>query len=297
MGEYVAVSRIRMLATLSGGVLAVSCASIFIRYAQAEAMPTLSIAAWRLVFACTALLPYALATHQQEIRSLSRRDLGLLLLSGVCLGLHFATWIASLAYTSVACSVALVSTGPVFVGIGSWLFLRERLKRLTIWGIALAGIGSIIIGWGDAGPSQNRLFGDLLALAGAMFVAGYLMIGRRVRVRLALITYVAPVYAMAMLILLVIVVVGRQPMLGFSLKAYAWVLLLGLLPQLVGHSSLNWAVRHLSATFVSIVTLAEPICAGVLAFLVLGEIITLTTGLGAALVLIGIYFASYAEQP
>jgi len=285
-----------MFGILSGGVLAVSFSAIFIRYAQAEAMPTLAIAAWRLVFACAALLPYALHTHQQEMRSLCRRDLGLLVLSGLCLGLHFATWIASLAYTSVACSVALVSTGPVFVGLGSWLFLRERLRRMTIWGIVLAAVGSLIIGWGDIGQAQNKLTGDLLALAGAVFVAGYLMIGRKVRARHALITYIAPVYAVAMLILLMIVWIGRQPMLGYSWRAYAWVLLLGLLPQLLGHSTLNWAVRHLSATFVSIVTLAEPICSGVLAFLVLHEAITVSTGLGAAFVLAGIYIASYAEQ-
>ena len=277
-----AVPRLRMFGILSGGVLAVSFSAIFIRYAQAEAMPTLAIAAWRLVFACAALLPYALHTHQQEMRSLCRRDLGLLVLSGLCLGLHFATWIASLAYTSVACSVALVSTGPVFVGLGAWLFLRERLRRMTIWGIVLAAVGSLIIGWGDIGQAQNKLTGDLLALAGAVFVAGYLMIGRKVRARHALITYIAPVYAVAMLILLMIVWIGRQPMLGYSWRAYAWVL--------------NWAVRHLSATFVSIVTLAEPICSGVLAFLVLHEAITVSTGLGAAFVLAGIYIASYAEQ-
>jgi drug/metabolite transporter (DMT)-like permease len=291
-----AVPRLRMLGILSGGVLAVAFSSIFIRYAQAEAMPTLAIAAWRLVFACAALLPYALCTHQQDIRSLSRRDLGLLVLSGLCLGLHFATWISSLAYTSVACSVALVSTGPVFVGVGSWLFLHERLKRMTIWGIVLAAVGSLIIGWGDMGQAENKITGDLLALAGAVFVAGYLMIGRKLRARRALITYIAPVYGVAMLILLMIVWIGRQPMLGFSWRAYAWVLLLGLLPQLVGHSTLNWAVRHLSATFVSIVTLAEPICSGVLAFLVLHETITVSTGLGAAFVLAGIYIASYAEH-
>ncbi len=291
-----AIPRLRMFGILSGGVLAVSCSSIFIRYAQAEGMPTLSIAAWRLVFACTVLLPYALATQQQEICTLPRRDLGLLVLSGICLGLHFATWIASLAYTSVACSVALVSTGPIFVGLGSRLFLHERLKQMTVWGIVLAALGSMVIGWGDVGQAQNKLTGDLLALAGAVFVAGYLVIGRRVRARHSLITYIALVYGVAMLTLLVIVWIGRRPMLGFTLKAYGWALLLGLLPQLLGHSTLNWAVRHLSATFVSIVTLAEPMCAGALAYLLLHETVSVATGMGAALVLAGIYLASYAEQ-
>jgi len=120
------ISRIRLLAGLGVGVLAVSFASILIRLAQAEGMPSLSIAAWRLIVASVVLLPYAWATRRDEVRVLTRRDLGLLALSGLFLGLHFAAWIASLGYTSVASSAVLVSMGPVFVALGSWLFWQER---------------------------------------------------------------------------------------------------------------------------------------------------------------------------
>jgi drug/metabolite transporter (DMT)-like permease len=277
------------------GVAAVSFASIFIRFAQAEGMPTLSIAAWRLILASAVLLPYAWATRRAEIRSLSRRELGLLALSGILLGLHFATWIASLGYTSVASSVVLVSMGPVFVGLGSWLLLRERPAPLMIAGIALAAAGSVVIGWGDLGQGQDQLLGDLLALAGAVFVAGYLMIGRKVRGHRSLTAYIALVYGVAMLALIVIVVAGHQPMFGFSPAAYGWALALGLVPQLVGHSTLNWALRHLSATFVAIVTLAEPIGSGVLAYLILGEDVTPSTLVGGSVLLAGIYIASRAE--
>lgn len=291
----VQVSRIRLLLSLCLGTVAVSFASIFIRFAQAEGMPTLAIAAWRLTFASLILLPYAWATQRAGIRALSRREVGLLVASGIFLGLHFATWIGSLGYTSVASSVVLVSMGPVFVGLGSWFILRERPGLKTSLGIVMAAIGSVVISWGDFGQGQDQLLGDLLALAGAVFVAGYLMIGRKVRGHLSLTTYIALVYGVAMLTLLVMVLILRPPMVGFDLAAYGWVMALALGPQIIGHSTLNWALRYLSATFVAIVTLAEPIGSGVLAYILLGEAVAWPTLAGAVLVLTGIYIASRAE--
>jgi len=278
------------------GIAAISFASVFIRFAQAEGVPTLSIAAWRLVFASLVLLPYAWVTHRHEIRELSRQELGLLAASGVFLGLHFAAWIASLGYTSIASSVVLVSMGPLFVGLGSWIFLNERPTAQLALGILMAAVGSIVISWGDFGQGQDQLIGDLLALMGAVMVAGYFMIGRKVRARRSLTAYIALVYGGAMLTLMVIVLVGRQPMFGFSLAAYGWMLALGLLPQLIGHSTLNWALRHLSATYVSIITLTEPLGSGILAYVILGEAVSRPTAAGGALILAGIYVASRAEM-
>jgi drug/metabolite transporter (DMT)-like permease len=127
-------------------------------------------------------------------------------------------------------------------------------------------------------------------------MAGYLMIGRKVRAQHSLATYIALVYGAAMVVLVALVLVTRQPMFGFSLEAYAWLLALALVPQLVGHSTLNWALRHLSATFVSIITLAEPIGSGILAYLILSEVLTASTIAGGVLVLTGIYIASRAEM-
>jgi len=291
----VEISRTRLLLSLCMGVVAVSLASILIRFAQGSGMPSLGIAAWRLIFASMILLPYAWVTRRDEIRDLSRREWALLVASGVFLGLHFATWIASLGYTSVASSVVLVSMGPVFVGLGSWFLLREPPSALLIAGIVLAATGSVVISWGDLGQGQDQLMGDVLALAGAVFVAGYLMIGYRVRARRSLTTYIALVYGVAMVTLVIIVLIARQPMFGYSLNSYAWVLALALGPQIVGHSTLNWALRYLSATFVAIITLAEPVGSGILAYLLLGEAITWSTAIGAAMVLAGIYIASRAE--
>jgi len=291
----VAISRTRLLLSLFMGIVAVSFASILIRFAQGAGMASLSIAAWRLIFASTILLPYAWATRRDEIRDLSGREWVLLVASGLFLGLHFATWIASLGYTSVASSVVLVSMGPVFVGLGSWLLLRERPGALLVAGIVLAAAGSVVISWGDLDQGRDQLVGDLLALAGAIFVAGYLMIGYRVRARRSLTTYIALVYGVAMVALVLIVLLAGQPMFGYPLDAYGWVLALALGPQIVGHSTLNWALRYLSATFVAIVTLAEPIGSGILAYVLLGEAVGWSTAIGGAMVLAGIYVASRAE--
>jgi drug/metabolite transporter (DMT)-like permease len=280
----VEISRTRLLLSLCMGIVAVSFASILIRFAQGAGMPSLSIAAWRLIFASLILLPYAWVTHRDEIRDLSGKEWALLVASGLFLG-----------YTSVASSVVLVSMGPVFVGLGSWFILRERPGALLVVGIILAVIGSVVISWGDLGQGRDLLVGDLLALAGGVFVAGYLMIGYRVRARRSLTTYIALVYGVAMVTLVIIVLIARQPMFGYSLNAYGWVLALALGPQIVGHSTLNWALRYLSATFVAIVTLAEPIGSGILAYVLLDEAIAWSTAIGGAMVLVGIYIASRAE--
>jgi drug/metabolite transporter (DMT)-like permease len=289
------ISRARLFISLGIGIVAISTAAVLIRFAQAEGVPSLSIAAWRLAIASAILLPVAWLTRRDEIRDLSGREWRLVAASGVFLGLHFAAWIASLAYTSVASSVVLVSMGPVFVGLGSWLFLSERLSRLMAVGIILAVIGSIAISMDDFGQGQSQLLGDLLALAGAIMVAGYLMIGRRVRAKRSLVTYAALVYGVALATVLAIVAASGQPLVGFDSQAYMWLVAIGLVPQLIGHSTLNWALHYLSATYVAIVTLAEPIGSGVLAYLVLGEVVTPLVAAGAALVLTGIAIASRAE--
>ncbi len=292
---HVQHSRLRVLLMLGVGIIAISFASIFIRLAQAEGVPTLSIAAWRLVFASVVLLPYAWIAKRGEIRSFSRSEWALVCGSGLFLGLHFATWIGSLGHTSVASSVVLVSMGPVFVGLGSWILLGERPGILLSLGILLAVGGSVVIGWGDLSRGGSHLLGDMLALVGAVMVAAYWMIGRVVRAHRSLTAYISLVYGVATVTLVAIVAIGHQPMIGFRPAAFGWMLALGLLPQLVGHSAFNWALSHMSATLVSILTLSEPVGSGLLAYLILGEKATLVTLLGGFVVLSGIYLASRAE--
>ncbi len=286
-------------------ILAVSTASIFIRFAQREA-PSLVIAALRLTFASLMLSPLALTRGRAELRRLTRRELALGLLAGVFLAVHFATWISSLEYTSIASSVVLVSTGPLWVALLSPLFLREPLTRPVLFGMLLALAGGTVIGLSDSCTTQGGLtcpplsefvqgeafWGNFLALAGAWAVAGYLMIGRSLRAKTSLVPYIFLVYSIAALVLVSMMFVAGQRPTGFAPLTYVWIALLALIPQLIGHSTYNWALRYLPAALVSITTLGEPIGSAILAYFILQESPSSLTLLGGALILAGIYLAS-----
>jgi drug/metabolite transporter (DMT)-like permease len=286
-------------------ILAVSTASIFIRFAQADA-PSLVIAALRLTFATLLLAPVALSRHRAELKSLKRREIRLGIVSGIFLAIHFATWISSLEYTTVASSVVFVSTGPLWVALLSPLLLNERLTRTAITGLALALLGGTIVGLSDACILQNgihcpelsqimrgkSMLGNFLALAGAWAVTGYLIIGRKLRAKMSLVPYIFLVYGMAGIGLIVIMLAAGQSPLGYPAKTYGWIFLLAAIPQLIGHSTYNWALRYLPAAFVAVTTLGEPIGSAVLAFFILAETPAAGTIVGGALILLGIYFAS-----
>jgi len=293
---------------LAIAVLSVSTASIFIRYAQEDA-PSLVIAALRLTLAVVILTPIALMRYRDELRRLSRRRLGFALLSGFFLALHFATWITSLEYTTVASSVVLVSTTPLWVAILTPFALKEPITRSILMGMGLALLGGLIVGLNDACTWQAGLvcpslaemargqafLGDLLALAGAVMAALYLIIGRRLRERLSLVSYIFVVYGMAAIVLLAMTLLARQPLLGYRPITYLWLLLLALIPQLFGHSTYNWALRYVSAAIVSITLLGEPIGSTILAMILLHEAPTSLKIFGAILILAGIYIATVGE--
>jgi drug/metabolite transporter (DMT)-like permease len=273
------------------GVLAVSTASTFIRAAQAD-VTSLALAAWRLTFATLILAPFALTTQHKAWRELRRRDWWLMIASGAVLAVHFYTWITSLAMTSVAASVALVSTNPLFVGLLSYLVLKEPLNRRMVLGLFVAIVGSAVIGIEDAGGDSHRLWGDLLALSGAVAVAIYMLIGRRLRAGLSLLGYIFPVYGTAAVVLVVTALVAGVPLSGYPGSAWVWLVLVALIPQVIGHSSFNWALGHLPTTYVALAALAEPIGSTLLAWLVLDETPTWITLAGGGLILAGIGIAT-----
>ncbi len=252
------------------------------------------------------LAPLALTKYRAELRTLTRLEVGLGLLSGFFLALHFATWISSLEYTSVASSVVLVTTTPLWVALLSPLLLREISGKTVVIGMVLALAGGVVVGLADACTWQAGLvcpplatfvrgtafFGDFLALCGAWAAAGYVLIGRRLRAKMSLIPYIFVVYGMAAVVLLMILGISREPVFGYLPVTYLWLLLLALVPQLLGHSTFNWALRYLPASLVSITLLGEPIGSTILAYLILKEAPTPLKIIGAVLILAGIYIAS-----
>ena len=291
------------------GILAVSTASVFIRYAQEEAS-SLVIATYRIGIASVILAPLALFRYRNTIKNLTRKELGLGLLSGLFLALHFATWITSLEYTSVASSVVLVSTTPLWVALLSPITIREPISRKIVVGLVVATFGGTIVGISDSCSLSGltiscpplsefiqgeAFFGDLLALAGALMGAGYLLIGRKLRSNLSLIPYISLVYGFAAVILLGLSLGSGQQLAGYSPQFYVWVISLGVVPQLLGHSTFNWALGYLPAVFVSITLLGEPIGSSILALVLLNEAPTLLMVFGAILILVGIYSASQKQ--
>lgn len=286
---------------LLAGVMIVSTASILIRFAQGEGVSSLAIATGRLCFAALILTPIAWFRVGVELRTLNRRDMLLAFAAGLFLAVHFAAWISSLAYTSVASSAALVTTNPLWVGLASLVIFRERLAWPTLVGIALSLGGGILIGMSDSSGEAlqrftNPLLGNGLAIVGALMASGYLLIGRNLRRRLSLLAYIWLVYTTAALVLLVWAWLTQQQLLGYAPSAYGILLGLAIGPQLLGHGAFNWAIRYLSATFIAVSLLGEPIGSALMALVIFNERFAPLQLAGFALLLLGIYLTAVNER-
>jgi drug/metabolite transporter (DMT)-like permease len=269
-------------------VAAVSSAAILIRKADA---PALAIAFWRTAGGAAVLAPFA---WRQRHRLAGRARP--ITASGLALGLHFALWVGSLSFTTVASSVTLVTMSPLVVGIGSAALLNERPDRRTWIGMAVTMTGAIVIGVADFTDVElggRALLGDAMALGGMVAVTGYLLIGRALR-RDGLPTsvYAAAVYGVAAVALLAACAVTTTPIVGFS--GGTWLALAGLVvgPQLLGHTVFNNLLDRLTATVVSITVLAEPIGSTLLAWWLLAELPPALFWAGSPLILAGVFVAT-----
>ncbi|MCF6136736.1 DMT family transporter [Pseudalkalibacillus berkeleyi] len=268
------------------GVLSVSTSAVLVKLSSA---PAPIIAGYRLLFTTLLMTPFILIYFRRDFIKIERRDLVFCLFAGVFLAFHFILWFESLNYTSVASSVVLVALQPIFAFIGTYIFFSEKLTLKAILGGSLAIGGSILISWGDFQISGMALFGDLLALLGAIAVTVYYLFGQNVRKRLHLMTYTFIVYGMATCTLLI-----YSLSLGYKLGPYPgqdWVyfILLALFPTLLGHTIFNWALKHVSTTVISMSILGEPIGASILAYFLLDEFIRAEQLVGGLIILIGIY--------
>lgn len=291
------------------GTLAISTGSIFIRFANQDA-PALVIASYRLVLSSILIAPIALKSHRIELLTLTKNDGILALISGIFLALHFATWITSLEFTSVTSSVVLVTTTPLWVALFSPFLIKESTGKSVIIGLTMALLGGFIVALSDSCSWQAGLicppystfirgsafWGDFLALCGAWMAAGYMIIGRRLRSKISLVPYIFIVYGMAAVCILVITISSGRNFIGYMPITYLWLVLLALIPQLIGHSTFNWALAHLPASVVSITMLGEPIGSTILAYFLLGEFPSGIKLFGSAIILAGIYFASLTKD-
>ncbi len=282
------------IAILCVAVLAVAHGSIFVRLAV-DASP-LAIAAWRLTLATAVVLPIAWIRDASGFRAIDPPKLWLILAASALLAGHFATWITSLDFTSISNSVVLVSTAPLWVALLGRLTGTLRLSRHMTCAVVLSVVGAVVIGWGSMRIGLSTLKGDLLALAGAACMGGYLLIAQRIQRTLRFAPYVTLVYGTAALFLWPAALGSGVQMRGFG--AATWWALIGiaLISQVVGHSGYNWSLRHLRPDFVAVTLLAEPIVASLLGLLLFREVIPAPTLAGGAIILAAIVMAAGAAR-
>ena len=287
-------------------VIALSFASIFITKLEQSEVPPLVIAFYRMTFATALLLPVSLALKRREIAALAGRDLVLLAVGGLCLAIHFAAWITSLKYIPIATAVVLVNSHPLFVTLASYLFLGEKPRARSLMGTltGLAGMAVIshdaIIG-DQASTTSDAILGDSLALLGALAIVGYFIVGRMARARISLLGYVTPLYGVCSVILLIWILVFRDPMARnpfypYSASVWAYLAALAIVPTILGHTVFNWALKHVRPSAISVTFLGEPVVASVLAFVLFSQRPPLATFVGGAMVLAGVYLTTSARQ-
>lgn len=280
------------------GVAGGASAAILIRLAQSEDVPSLLIAAGRMLLSSLLMMPIALR-HADTIRRLTRRQLLLMGLAGFWLAVHFSAYILSLEYTSVLIAQVLVLTNPLWVAGLEVLFLGLRANSLITFGILFAITGGMVIaigGGSDAGLGDNPALGATLAILGAIASSIYMVIGRQIRAHLPLIPYVSLVYGCGGLFGVLFLVLSGTQVTGYSAEGYFWILMVTMIPQMVGHNGMNYALRFFPATYVSIVSQLIAVFAAVLAFLIFDEVPAWLQILGSAILLGGVILASLGQS-
>lgn len=284
------------------GVIGVSTAAIFIRLCFQVAGESgfgfsFLIAASRLLLASLIVLPLVSKTPQVAV---TKQAYQFAIAAGVALSLHFASWISSLAFTSIAASTTIVTTKPIWVAILSWLWLQQRLTRLTLIGIIIALLGGMGIALGDANTLQggsNPLLGDSLALFGAWSASLYFLLGKQAQaLGLSIGHYSAIAYTVAALLLFPLPFLFETTYWGYPFQIYLYLLGMALFSQVFGHTSFNWAMRWISPTLVTLMLLFEPVGASVLGFFVFGEIPSQFVFIGGIFVLIGVAIAIVGDR-
>lgn len=277
---------------LAIGTAGVSSSSILIRLAEA---PSLVTATLRLVLTVAILTPLVLARHRGELKGLARRDVLMCCLSGFFLALHFLFWFESLNHTTVAIGAALVNTDSILTAIGFALILKGRIPKLGLLAIGLTFAGSLVIALGAGSGGGGQLLGAGLALLGAVFISGYLLIGRVQRGHMSTNVYTWLVYTACMVTLLIFCGASGTSLIGWGGREWLIALGLAVFCTLLGHSMFSWCLGYLTPAYVAAGKLTEPVFAAVMAAILFKEVPAPVQLAGAALVLAGIFLYTLAE--
>ncbi|WP_458187860.1 DMT family transporter [Haladaptatus sp. NG-WS-4] len=287
------------MVALAVAIVAVSTSAILIELSSA---PSIIKAFYRVLFTTLLLAPLAVTRYRADLRTFSRRDFLIAIVTGGALAVHFVTWFESLEWTTVAASVTLVQSQPLFVAFGAWALLDERVTRRTVVGILVALVGMVAMSFGGllsgaVVAGQRPLYGNALAVTGAIAAAGYVLAGRSLRQRVSLVPYVTVVYGVCTVVLFGVALSSDATV---SLTAYPpveWLLFLAMAvgPGIFGHTVINWALKYVESSVVSVSLLGEPVGSTLLALAILDEVPGIATVVGGVIVLCGIYVTSTAK--
>ncbi|WP_259519791.1 DMT family transporter [Halanaeroarchaeum sp. HSR-CO] len=284
------------MAVVAVAIVAVSTSAILVRLSEA---PSLVKAFYRVLFTTAFILPFA-GRYREAFGRIGRRDLLFAVVSGIALAVHFAAWFESLEWTSVAASVTLVQVQPIFVAVGAWALLDEHLNARMVGGILVALVGAAILSGagllGEGVVGANPLYGNLLAIVGAIMAAGYVLAGRSLRQRLPLVPYVLVVYGVAAVALFGFVVIEGAALSGYPPREWVLFVAMAVGPGLLGHTLINWALKYVESSVISVSLLGEPVGSAILALFIFTEIPGTATVVGGSVVLLGIFVTARARQ-
>lgn len=281
------------VALMAVGVVGVSLSGPLI--AAMALVPALAIAFWRTAIATMVITPVAVTSHRSALGAVGRSDLWLTLLAGVALAAHFAAWVTSLKYTSVASSTALVCLQAGWVVLFTWL-AGQRPDRRTGIGLVVCLVGVLVVTGVDFTVSPKNLLGDLLALLGGIGSAVYMMLGGLVRQRTDTTVYTVYCYAGCSAALLAACLIGAVPLGGYSGEDWVQLVVLAVASQLLGHSVFNHLLATVSPTVVSLVILLEVPGAALLAGVFLGESLPVGVYVGLVVLLAGLAVVTVARR-
>lgn len=272
------------------GVVGASLSAILVRFSDA---PSMVLVFYRMFFAVVLLLPALLKNGISEYASIQKKNLLLCAISGFFLGLHFSFYFESLKHTSIASSVVLVDTEVFFVAIGSLLILKERISKIGWLCILVTFVGSIIVSIGDM--AGGAIYGDVLALLGAVCVGVYTLIGRKMRKNMSTTAYTWIVYLVAAIVVLIGSFISGSPVIPVSTKNILIGLGLTVFCTLLGHSIFSWGLKYEKAAFVSTAKLLEPVFASIIGLFIFKEVPPRTSIIGGLMIIIGIVFMCREE--
>lgn len=267
------------------GVISISLSAILVKLAEADAGV---IAFYRMLFSVLIMSPIFFMKYVNELSLITKKDWLFSSIAGIFLAFHFILWFESLNYTSVASSTVLVTLQPLFAIVGTYFFFKEPLSAKTIISGLIAIMGSFLISWGDFQVSGVALYGDMLALFACALITAYLLFGQEVRKRISLITYTMVVYSISTVVLFFYVLLKGESFGPYSTMNWVLFLLLAIVPNLLGHTLFNWAIKWVSTNVISIAVLFEPIGAAILAYYIFSEKLMPSQIVGGIIVLLGI---------